>query len=353
MSGCKSARSEKGDDVSFEGTERLIQQLIGTFLATFFAPGSTFSLASLFSALAIAVAFLLLRRAGRRRSVKIKVMLRALFPRWLYRNNSSKADLFYLFFNMFGFSLLFGWAILSLEFVNRTTTSVLSDLFGVLPKTELSDLSVKSIMTVALFVAYELGYWTYHYLSHRIPVLWEFHKVHHTAEVLSPITIFRMHPVDTLAFEQFLAVCIGVAGGTLSYALGTPTSFFAVNETNLILLIFVFVTVHLQHSHIWIAATGPLGCLLMSPAHHQLHHSNNPLHFNKNLGSCLSLWDWLFGTLQMPARERERITFGTGPRDRLHHTVTGGLLTPFILASQLFAPKPTRTRRRAGTGETA
>jgi sterol desaturase/sphingolipid hydroxylase (fatty acid hydroxylase superfamily) len=229
----------------------------------------------------------------------------------------------------------------------------LSDVFGALPKTDLSDLSAKSFMTVALFLAYELGYWAYHYLSHRIPVLWEFHKVHHTAEVLSPITIFRVHPVDTLAFQHFLGLCIGMTGGTLSYTLGIPTSFFAVNETNVILLGFVFVTVHLQHSHIWIAATGPLGCLLMSPAHHQLHHSNNPRHFNKNLGSCLSIWDWLFGTLQMPSRERERITFGTGPRERLHHTLTGGLVTPFVRASQLFAPKLTRIRRRTGTGETA
>ena len=46
-----------------------------------------------------------------------------------------------------------------------------------------------------LFLAYELGYWLNHYLSHRIAFLWEFHKVHHSATVLTPLTNFRVHPI--------------------------------------------------------------------------------------------------------------------------------------------------------------
>ena len=62
--------------------------------------------------------------------------------------------------------------------------------------------------------------------------------------------------------------------------------------------------VHLQHSHMWIAFRGMLGRIFVSPAHHQVHHSDNPKHFDKNFGSCLALWDWMFGTLD----------HGTGPR---------------------------------------
>ena len=152
-------------------------------------------------------------------------------------------------------------------------------------------------MTVCLFLAYELAYWLDHYLSHRIPLLWEFHKVHHTAEVLSPLTNFRVHPVDSLVFYNILGIFLGTTGGALSYLqLGSP---FAIGGANVILVAFVFVTVHLQHSHVWIAATGPLGRVILSPAHHQIHHSDNPIHFDKNFGSCLSLWDWLFGTLHV------------------------------------------------------
>jgi hypothetical protein len=41
---------------------------------------------------------------------------------------------------------------------------------------------------------------------------------------------------------------------------------------------------------------------LRQPAHHHVHHSANPKHFNKNFGSCLALWDWMFGTLYVPEK---------------------------------------------------
>ena len=47
-------------------------------------------------------------------------------------------------------------------------------------------------------------------------MLWDFHKVHHTAEVLSPLTNFRMHPVDSVVFGNILAIFLGVTGGVLS-----------------------------------------------------------------------------------------------------------------------------------------
>ncbi len=67
---------------------------------------------------------------------------------------------------------------------------------------------------------------------------------------------------------------------------------------------------HLQHSHIWISCPGLAGRIFMSPAHHQIHHSADPIHFNRNFGSCLSVWDWVFGTLHQPAPRREAQSFG-------------------------------------------
>src|SRR5262249_15764342 len=154
----------------------------------------------------------------------------------------------------------------------------LAGLFGTLSPAGIGDSASRLIATIVLFLAYELGYWTDHYLKHRIPLLWEFHKVHHTAEVLSPTTNYRMHPIDTVVFYNVEAVIFGVAVGALNYLFGKPVAVFAVDGTNVILLVFIFVTVHLQHSHVWIAATGRLGRVLLSPAHHQLHHSTDPKH---------------------------------------------------------------------------
>jgi sterol desaturase/sphingolipid hydroxylase (fatty acid hydroxylase superfamily) len=318
--------------------EHLLNFLTGSFCHWLFALSSSFSVASLASALCLAILFLLLRRRPGKKDVKFHVMLRALFPGWLYRSRSFRADFGFLIFNVFAWATLFGWAVLSSDFISHSVNGALAHVFGALPAAALNDFSVRVLATISLFLAYELGYWTNHYLSHRIPLLWEFHKVHHTAEVLSPMTNYRVHPVDTVVFYNFLAIFIGVTRGVLSYGLGRETAPFAVDSMNAILLAFVFVTVHLQHSHMWIAATGRLGLVILSPAHHQLHHSGDPVHFNKNFGSCLALWDWLFGTLHLPTRERQRLSFGVEPRARIHHTAIGGLVLPFVRAWEVVRP---------------
>ena len=88
----------------------------------------------------------------------------------------------------------------------------------------------------------------------------------------------------------------------------------------------------------WIAFRGVLGRIFVSPAHHQVHHSANPKHFNKNFGSCHALWDWMFGTLYVPEKKREPLTFGfSGQPDA--HTLKGELVDPFINAAGHIWPK--------------
>jgi sterol desaturase/sphingolipid hydroxylase (fatty acid hydroxylase superfamily) len=315
--------------------ERGVKFLVGSISSLFLSIGSSFSIASLLSALCVAIAFLLVRRRPGKKDVKYKVMWRALFPRWLCRA-SFRADVWFLLFNLVASAMLVGWAVISSQFISNSVAGALADMFGVRPKTGLNDFISRSIVTVSLFLAYELAYWIDHYLSHRIPLLWEFHKVHHTAEVLSPLTNFRVHPVDSVVFYNILGIFLGTTGGALSYLqLGSP---FAVGGANVILVAFIFVTVHLQHSHVWIAATGTLGRVILSPAHHQIHHSDNPIHFDKNFGGCLSLWDWLFGTLHVPERKRERLNFGIATRSRTHHTAMGCLLIPFVRAWERLRP---------------
>jgi sterol desaturase/sphingolipid hydroxylase (fatty acid hydroxylase superfamily) len=181
--------------------------------------------------------------------------------------------------------------------------------FGALAPTS-HDLAARATITLALFFAYELGYFTDHYLMHKVPALWELHKVHHTANVLTPLTVFRVHPLESVLFGNILAVTLGVTNGIANYLFGKPVTFFSIDDANIILVLFVHVYVHLQHTHLWIAFTGLAGRVFLSPAHHQIHHSNNPVHFDKNLGSCLAVWDWLFGTLYVPAKEPEPIAFG-------------------------------------------
>jgi sterol desaturase/sphingolipid hydroxylase (fatty acid hydroxylase superfamily) len=308
---------------SAEGVLALWHKLTKTLLSV----GSTFSLTSLLCALCVAALYFAFRLA-RRRQLRAGTLLRALFPKRILTSPSLTTDIAYFFLALFVFGVIFGWALVSYQLVSNGVTAFLAGHLGARAPTSLPDLAARSIITLALFLAYELGYWFDHFLKHRVPFLWEFHKVHHSATVLTPLTVFRVHPVDSVIFANIVALTTGLAGGVMNYAFGITTYQYAVTDTNLILVLFVHAYIHLQHSHVWISFTGMLGRILLSPAHHQIHHSDNPVHFDKNLGSSLAIWDWLFGTLYIPKRKPEKLSFGVEPHHPDAHSLPYTLFDP-------------------------
>jgi sterol desaturase/sphingolipid hydroxylase (fatty acid hydroxylase superfamily) len=325
------------------------QQLAHLFLS----PGSGFSFASLACALFISVLALGFRRFKRNRNIPLKVMTRALFPRWLVRNSSNWVDVGYLGFYVFLYGILLGWAVLSFQYLTNAVIDLLVAAFGPVKPSMVPELISRTVITLLLFLAYELGYWINHYLSHRVPFMWEFHKVHHSATVLTPVTTFRVHPGYMLIFSNILAVTAAIGNGLGHYLFGETTAQYALSGTNVILVLFMYSYVHLQHSHVWIPLRGALGRLIMSPAHHQIHHSSDPIHFNKNLGSCLAIWDWLFGTLYVPRKAREKLSFGVEADRPEAHTLRGEFLLPFYRAAACLLPKKLLARIRPTSAKPA
>lgn len=299
----------------------------GVLARVFLAAGSTYSLMSLMSALVISIAFLGLRRR-RRHALSLKALTRALFPGSIWVHRSTRADIGMFLLNTFVTATLIGWGLISAGSINHLVGSLLRDTFGAVPAI-LPDWAGMVILTVATFLAYDFGYWFDHWLKHRTAWLWPFHRVHHTAEVLTPLTAARMHPVDSLIFANILALTIGTVQGVGQYMLGNA-HVAQVSGTNIILVAFMYTIVHLQHSHIRIAFTGTLGKWFLSPGHHHLHHSDDPAHYDCNLGSCLAVWDRIFGTLRLPVA-KQRLRFGS-PGEEDVHSATGSLLHPFALA---------------------
>jgi sterol desaturase/sphingolipid hydroxylase (fatty acid hydroxylase superfamily) len=309
-----------------------ISYFLGQLGKAFLAPGSQISLASLFTALFIAFLVLAVRRYGKGRRLRLRPLVRALFPRRIVLSRSSLADLGDFYFNLFVFGLVLGWAVLSYDVgESRRGRSVGGGVWS-------------GPTDAATPLRRQNSHHRHnHYLSHRIPFLWEFHKVHHSATVLTPLTNFRVHPVYMCIFSNILAVFTGLANGFGDYLLGQSAPQYGLSETNIILVFFIYFYVHLQHTQLWISFTGWLGHLFMSPAHHQIHHSRNPPHFNKNLGSCLAVWDWIFGTLYISSRHSEKLEFGVEP-DREHaHTIRGELITPFGRAAGLLKERFVRS----------
>jgi sterol desaturase/sphingolipid hydroxylase (fatty acid hydroxylase superfamily) len=297
--------------------------------------GSHFSLTSLGCALTFAALFFVWKRLKRGRRIRAKTIWRALFPKRIVASKSNQADIGYLFFNVFVFGVVFGWAVLTYQFISNGVVASLVAIAGPMTSSILPVYITRSVITIMLFVSYELGYWFNHWLSHKVPLLWEFHKVHHTAEVLTPLTNFRVHPVYTWIFANILAFSAAIANGLGNYMFGDTTYQYALSDTNIILVLFIHTYVHLQHSHMWISFRGLAGRIFVSPAHHQVHHSGNPKHFNKNFGSCLALWDWMFGTLYVPEKEREKLVFGFEKHPDAH-TFKGELVNPLINAAGHF-----------------
>jgi sterol desaturase/sphingolipid hydroxylase (fatty acid hydroxylase superfamily) len=312
----------------FEVLHRVVQAVTGPFLS----PGSLFSFLSLGVALAVSVAFLVVRRK-RKLALRLRALWRALFPKRIWRHASTRADIGYWLLNTFVTVSLIGWALFSKDAIRDWTSAGLVHLFGA------SSVSLPAwiggpLLTLALFLAYEFAYWLDHYLMHRIGWLWEFHRVHHTAEVLTPLTAARMHPVDSLIFANICAVIIGPVHGLMSYVLGSGAHETLISGTNIILVVFLCLTIHLQHSHIRLTITGFWGRIIFSPAHHHIHHSDDPRHYNTNLGSCLAIWDWMFGTLVMPTAN-QRLRFGTGAAQEDPHSASGGLIHPFVQSARI------------------
>jgi sterol desaturase/sphingolipid hydroxylase (fatty acid hydroxylase superfamily) len=303
----------------------------------FFAFGTYFSLPSLLVAFCVAIGFLAWRQHRRRRRVSFAVIRRAVFRRRFLSDRSLRADIGFFFLNTLTLSALIGWGIFSGESVARALENGLTSVFGTRLPVEWPEPPLRAVVTLALFVAYEFGYWLDHFLKHRIPFLWETHKPHHSAETLTPFTVWRVHPLDTLIFANILALTVGAASGFIAYGLGREVSVFSVDGANFILVVFIYAYVHLQHSQFWIPFTGALGRVFMSPAQHQIHHSSDPRHHDRNFGSCLSVFDWLFGTLELPSAESPGLKFGVDQQRSAPHSVTTLLITPVLASLGLVA----------------
>ena len=110
------------------------------------------------------------------------------------------------------------------------------------------------------------------------------------------------------------------------------------------LFLFNIFGANLRHSHIWFSWGDKLENWFISPAQHQVHHSDNPKHFDTNLGSALAVWDRLGGTL-IKASEAGKINIGVGKYDAKHDSIYAIYWLPVKLALKSLLPKKKIVKR--------
>ena len=301
-------------------------------VATLLAPASICSIYSLGFAVLIAFGWLAWRRRKRDRPIAVRTLARAVLARRVLMHRSTLADLAYCVIGLATLGGIIGWAVVSTSWISDGVVALLARLIGPAPQLHAPDFALNAARTILLFLAYELGFFFDHTLKHRVPALWELHRAHHSAEVLTPLVNFRVHPFDSLILANNLALFIGVIGGAAQYTLGRKTASFTLFDQNVLMLLYIYLTAQLQHSEIWIPFTGLWGRVFMSPAHHQLHHSANPEHFNCNMGASLAIWDWLAGSLRMPSVEPQRLAFGVAGHRHDPHGAMGLVVDPAVNA---------------------
>lgn len=99
-------------------------------------------------------------------------------------------------FNLTLLGVIFGWGLCSASIVDDFSERALNAAFGPTAPSTLPPALLSGVVTLALYLTYEFAYWLDHYFKHTIGFLWEAHKTHHSAEVLTPITQYRVHPLD-------------------------------------------------------------------------------------------------------------------------------------------------------------
>lgn len=241
-------------------------------------------------------------------------------------------DFFYMFFNVF----LFGFIIFAAgENVLTTAFNDLLGLFGIenIVAVQIDQLPVWLYFLI-LFLAADFIQWNVHRLLHRVPRLWEFHKVHHSVEQMGFAAHLRYHWMENIVYKSIQAI---------------PLTMLGFNLVDLLVLhMFNIAWGHFNHSNItvnprvtglvfgtlvgwglatlygtgwevgmWIAGGAFTGGIILgpfmryifnSPEMHIWHHAkelpdSHP--YGINFGLTLAMWDYIFGTAHVPSSGRD------------------------------------------------
>ncbi len=250
------------------------------------------------------------------------------FDKESWASKSALVDYGLFFFNSFFKVFLIGPYLVVGIYLSYKLEAWLPEVFGY-PSFSLSATSTLVLYTLTLTVLSDFSTYVVHFIMHRVPFLWEFHKIHHSATSLNPITQYRLHPIELIINNAKGILVLGFVTGVFRYISANPINEVTVIGANVFSFVFLLFGANLRHSRIPLKYFGWLEYVFISPFQHQIHHSNSPIHFNKNIGSKLAVWDWLFGTL-VRSKEVKEVQFGIGKDEEARYdSLWKNLLMPF------------------------
>lgn len=169
------------------------------------------------------------------------------------------------------------------------------------------------LQVVVLLLISDFIIWLLHFASHKVPLLWRFHRIHHSSVRLDWLATARVHPCEQ--------IMVSVATGLPMFLLGFSP-----------MAMVIYVGLHEFHSALLHANTrlsfGPLEAVFTPPRIHHWHHAREREAYDSNYGSQLVIWDRMFGTAYRPEQDRPT-AFGVD--DAPEENFVTHLLAPFQL----------------------
>jgi len=148
------------------------------------------------------------------------------------------------------------------------------------------------------YLCLEFAIWVYHFGSHRVRFLWCLHAPHHSPTELNLtvnwVTFFAEGYYSTFVYLVILTL-------------------LGINPVMFVTIVFIAATwgmfAHVSERALKNGRLGILEHLIITPAHHRVHHAKHPLYLDRNFATVVPLWDWVFGTLQ-PIKEDVTVDYG-------------------------------------------
>ncbi len=199
-------------------------------------------------------------------------------------------DGFYMLFNFFLFSLV------AYNAISNIAVKAFNDFLGIFGVTNLVALNVDTwpvwVQWLVMFVIADFIQWNVHRMSHRVPWMWEFHKLHHSVKEMGFAAHLRFHWMETIIYKTIQYIPLAMIGFGID-------DFFLVH-------IFTISIGHLNHANLKVTY-GPLKYIFNNPAMHIWHHAKNLPEGSHgvNYGISLSLWDYIFKTHYIPEDGRD------------------------------------------------
>ena len=193
-------------------------------------------------------------------------------------------DGFYMFFNFFLFSIAINgfYRLFELGFNEIGITSKSIAIIN------LSELPTW-LQLVLFFIVLDFVQWFTHRLLHRYPLLWKFHKVHHSVKEMGFAAHLRYHWMENIFYKPLKTFAVMLLGGF------EPEQAYIVH--------FIAISIgHLNHANVKIT-WGVFKYVFNNPVMHLYHHAYKlpkGKKYGVNFGISLSDWDYLFGSSYIP-----------------------------------------------------